>query len=262
MNLVLIENNKISSLEILKQINIFRLQEGKKTELAHNDLLKIIRDEFEEEISLGKISQSKYKNSRGKEYPLFELTTSEAKQVLVRESKFVRKAIIKVLDEYEKKEQEKNLKDNLLLNIIKSDSETNRAIALNRYELEYVKPLELENKNLNTEVMHKEDVIVTLVKDVTLAEKRQRITQIVRYNSNEYKERYNLLYSEFEKKYHMNLKRRINSDEYKHIKPRIKSKMELIDRGLNMIPELFELTCVLFETDYKEILKKFEQGEL
>ncbi|MGL5711170.1 MAG: antA/AntB antirepressor family protein [Cetobacterium sp.] len=122
--------------------------------------------------------------------------------------------------------------------------------------------LELENKNLNTEVMHKEDVIVTLVKDVTLAEKRQRITQIVRYNSNEYKERYNLLYSEFEKKYHMNLKRRINSDEYKHIKPRIKSKMELIDRGLNMIPELFELTCVLFETDYKEILKKIEQGEL
>lgn len=29
-----------------------------------------------------------------------------------------------------------------------------------------------------------------------------------------------------------------------------------------MIPELYELTCILFETDYQEILKKFEQGEL
>jgi phage regulator Rha-like protein len=56
--------------------------------------LNIIRDEFEEEISLLKIKEREYNNSRGQTYPMFILTISQAKQVLVRESKFVRKAII------------------------------------------------------------------------------------------------------------------------------------------------------------------------
>ena len=72
----------ITSLELLKQINLFRKQDGNRTELGHNDLLKVIRDEFEEEISLGKISQSTYINERGREYPMFILTLSQAKQVL------------------------------------------------------------------------------------------------------------------------------------------------------------------------------------
>lgn len=93
----------ITSLELVEQINIFRKQEGSKTELGHNDLLKIIRDEFEEEISLGKISQSTYTNERGREYPMFELTLSQAKQVLVRESKFVRKAVIQHIEKLEEK---------------------------------------------------------------------------------------------------------------------------------------------------------------
>lgn len=78
---------------MLEQINFFRKQESNKTELGHNDLLKVIRDEFDDEISLGKISQSNYKNDRNREYPMFELTLPQAKQVLVRESKmsFVQK---------------------------------------------------------------------------------------------------------------------------------------------------------------------------
>lgn len=97
----LMNKNTITSLELLEQINIFRKQEGNKTELGHNDLLKVIRDEFMEEISLGKISQSTYTNERGREYPMFELTTAQAKQVLVRESKFVRKAVIHYIEELE-----------------------------------------------------------------------------------------------------------------------------------------------------------------
>ncbi len=46
---------KITSLELLKQINLFREQEGNRAELKHNDLLKVIRNEFEEEIGMGKI---------------------------------------------------------------------------------------------------------------------------------------------------------------------------------------------------------------
>lgn len=97
--------NEITSLELVEQINIFRKQEGNRAELGHNDLLKIIRDEFEEEISLGKISQSTYKTDRGKEYPMFILTLNQAKQVLMRESKFVRKAVIEYIEKLEEQLQ-------------------------------------------------------------------------------------------------------------------------------------------------------------
>lgn len=38
-------------------------------------------------------------------------------------------------------------------------------------------------KQLETEVVHKEDVIIGLVEDISLAEKRQRINQIVKYKA-------------------------------------------------------------------------------
>lgn len=94
------KNEKITSLELLKQINLFRLEENNKSELRHDNLLQIIRDEFEEEISLLKIQETHYTHPQNKQkYPMFILSIAEAKQVLVRESKYVRKAVIKLLDE-------------------------------------------------------------------------------------------------------------------------------------------------------------------
>lgn len=61
----------ITSLELLEQINIFRREEGNRATLQHYDLLKVIRDEFEEEIGLGEISLSSYKNSQNKEQPMY-----------------------------------------------------------------------------------------------------------------------------------------------------------------------------------------------
>lgn len=98
---VLENKNMITSLEILEQINIFRKQEGNRAELQHRDLLKIIRDEFEEEINEGKISPVTYKDKKGEERPMFKLTIPQGKQILVRESKFVRKAVIHYLEELE-----------------------------------------------------------------------------------------------------------------------------------------------------------------
>jgi len=105
MNLV-VKEDTISSLELLKEINFWRVRESEnsekeKSELQHNDLLKIIRDEFEEEISLGKISQSEYTNTRGRKYPMFSLKLNQAKRVLLRESKFVRKSVIAYIDSLE-----------------------------------------------------------------------------------------------------------------------------------------------------------------
>lgn len=93
--------NEITSLELLVEINKFRKEEGIKKELGHNDLLKVIRDEFSEEINEGKISPVTYKDKKGEKRPMFILTLSQARQVLVRESKFVRRAVIHVLEKLE-----------------------------------------------------------------------------------------------------------------------------------------------------------------
>lgn len=97
--------NEMTSLELVEQINMFRQKEGTKSNLGHNDLLKVIRDEFDEELRLGKISQSSkiVDMPRGgkRKQPMFILTLSQAKQVLVRESKFVRRAIIQYIEKLE-----------------------------------------------------------------------------------------------------------------------------------------------------------------
>lgn len=98
----LLAKDSISSLELCEQINIFRQQEG-RSRLTHGDLLKVIRDEFEEEIGQGKISLSEYLNSQSKKQPMYILTLSQAKQVLVREHKTVRKAVIKYIEVLEEK---------------------------------------------------------------------------------------------------------------------------------------------------------------
>ncbi len=94
----------LTSLALLDLINQFRQEiEGKAT-LQHRTLLDIIRDEFEEEIGVQKILQTSYTHPQnGQTYPMFELTPSQAKQVLLRESKQVRKAVIKYIEELEAK---------------------------------------------------------------------------------------------------------------------------------------------------------------
>ena len=104
MNEIIIEKkDKITSLEIVAEINRYRKEEGNRTELQHKDLLKIIREEFSEEIGEGKISPTSYKDKWNREQPMFILTLSEARQVLVRESKYVRKSVIHFLETLEEK---------------------------------------------------------------------------------------------------------------------------------------------------------------
>lgn len=102
--LVVLKNGKmlVSSLELLDEINFFRAKDN-QVQIGHNDLLKIIRDEFSEEIGLGEISQSSYKNSQSKSQPMFELSPLQAKQLLARESKSVRKALMLYIEQIEDK---------------------------------------------------------------------------------------------------------------------------------------------------------------
>lgn len=102
---VIKKKETITSLELLEQINFFRKQEENKTESSHSDLLKVIRSEFEEEIAEGKISHGSYKDRQNQSRPMFELTLNQSKQVLMRESKFVRKAVIQYIERLEKELQ-------------------------------------------------------------------------------------------------------------------------------------------------------------
>ena len=107
-------------------------KKGKAVKLKHKSFLNVIRDEFENEITgqnillsedlessnekTGvqniletsqqkllpitnvKIYVNKYKDTSGKENEMFVLALNQAKQVLMRESKYVRKAVIGYID--------------------------------------------------------------------------------------------------------------------------------------------------------------------
>ena len=135
-----LSKESINSKELLKQINIFREMEYKEREasntlteaqkkrghyieLRHDTLLNIIKSEFNLKIDLQNILEmlkekdkqnilpiyvdgifvSTYKDKYDREQMMFILTIDQAKQVLLRESKVVRKAVIQYLNLLEKR---------------------------------------------------------------------------------------------------------------------------------------------------------------
>lgn len=115
----ILEKDKLTSLDLLKEINLFREQEyqykvdnnlelgkveekrGSYVELQHKTLLGIIRDEFEEEITEQKILPSEYIDDSGKSNTMYILDLEQSKQVLLRESKFVRKGVLQYIKNLE-----------------------------------------------------------------------------------------------------------------------------------------------------------------
>lgn len=118
-----------------------------------------------------------------------------------------------------------------------------------------IEALKTENISLRKEIEYKEDVIVGLVDEISLADKRQILNRVVKYKHANYRERWSMLYREFENKYHMDLSRRFETYNETH-KPKCKSKVEYIDKVLNKIPELYELAAKLFENDVKELVEE------
>lgn len=112
-----------------------------------------------------------------------------------------------------------------------------------------------ENKKLTDEVIHKEDVIVGLVEKIDLADMRQILNRVVRYNGAKYSERWNELYKQFEMKYHINLKRRYDTYNENN-KPKMKSKLDYIDKVMGKLPELYEIACKLYENDVNTLVQE------
>ena len=275
----LLENKEmITSLELVKQINIFREKEynykiqngielgkveeknGCYTKLEHKDLLKIIRDEFEEEINEGKISLVNYKDEKNEERPMFELTLEQAKQVLIRESKYVRKAILQYINKLENKivelQNQISKKDLLLLNIINSKGDEAMAIALKEYEEYISKPLIEENNKKQKEIEYKQEVIEGLTQNVTIYEKRQLLNRVVRYKGADYRQRWTELYKVFKETHHIDLKTRMES--YNKInKPKMKSVLDYAE-NFGHIDNLYKIACKLYESDMNELLENIK----
>ncbi|KEH91635.1 putative antirepressor (plasmid) [Clostridium botulinum C/D str. BKT12695] len=104
-------------------------------------------------------------------------------------------------------------------------------------------------------IEYKDDVIVGLVDEISLAEKRQILNRVVRYKGANYRERWNELYKQFEMKYHIeSVKNKLEKYNKTH-KPKLKSKVDYIDKVMNKIPELYEIACKLYENDVRELAK-------
>lgn len=116
------------------------------------------------------------------------------------------------------------------------------------------KRVEVEQKNMALIEAndYKKSVIEGLTEEIPLADMRQRITQIIRKGGLAgIKEGYYLLYSEFDKKFHVNVSTRMNNVLY------CGSKMDYIEKELKMLPELYDLTCKLFESQYESLMKNW-----
>lgn len=94
------EKEHITSLELVEQINLFRRQEkGSSCKLmTHSSLFSLIEYEFEEEIDECEMSPIFVKNKKGEDVEVYPLSFKQAKQVLMFETRFVRKQVISYIE--------------------------------------------------------------------------------------------------------------------------------------------------------------------
>ena len=254
----IVKKDTITSLELVDEINFFRSKERESdpnnrllANLEHSSLLKIIKDEFEEEIREDELDcTSTYKDIQGKNRPMFIFTIPQAKQLLVRESKTVRRAVIKRLDSLEKNIMSEEFMLESLYPTAPQD-----LIKLSAFNVREVKRLVVEVKELKTEVIRKEDIIIGYIDNTSLSEKRAILNRVVRHNTKDFQGRYNALYRQFEDKYHINLNHRFNKYNEEN-KPKCKSKMAYICDVMGKVNELYEIAVKLYESDVNELVNE------
>ena len=139
------------------------------------------------------------------------------------------------------------------------EEEVRRQLELDNQEKQkLIEKQEERIQEQETEIVHKEDVIISLTKDVTLKEKRQRIVDIVKYGAKgRYSERWGLLYKEFDGKFHINTKVRLERAKERGEVLKSTTRMDYICDVLGLTNELFDLCTVLFEADYIEMLEYY-----
>lgn len=167
------------------------------------------------------------------------------------ETKKLSKEYRKYFIECEKKLKEIDPRANLLLAIYNGGEEGVLA-SKQLTELEVQKA----TKPLIEEIEHKEDVIIGLVDEIDVADKRQILNRVVKHKTTNYQQRWNALYREFDNKYHVDSKRRYENYKSSGEKPKVSGRLDYIDKVMNMIPQLYEIACKLYKSDIEELVQE------
>lgn len=124
-----------------------------------------------------------------------------------------------------------------------------------RKQNELIESQKKEIEKKDKELDYKENVIIGLTDEIDICEKRQILNKVVRHKGANYRERWSELYNQFQMKYHIDIKRRMDNYNLNN-KPKIKSKIDYIDKVMNKIPELYEIATKLYESDIKELVNQ------
>lgn len=204
----------------------------------HADIMKEIRKEINDlgNLAEGIFSLSEYVDKSGKKNPMYTFGRKGAMQMAMKYSAEIRFKVIERLEELENKN-----KPTLPQTYLEALE------ALIKSEREKIQVIE-ENKVIKEEIKYKNEVIVDITESVPAKTMRKMINSIIRKNTTEYADRWNLLYSEFYSRYSVNLKVRA---EHRQIKT-----LDYAET-FGYIKDLYNLTIELFEAEYESIKDKF-----
>ena len=193
------ENKKAISVADIAKIHRRELKEVNK--LINNN-----RDKFKDFIDvIDLLSDKKFevilnnlglKTSNGQKYAYILSERGYAKLLKFMDDELSYDLYEQLLDNYFRLRQEVkqiSKQDEMLLKIINSNSKEELASNMTEYQLEYVKPLELENSR-------KQQLIDGMTNHIKGKSQRQMINEIIRRKGiNEIKERWDILYNYYEK---------------------------------------------------------------
>lgn len=245
------ENKKAISAADIAKIHRRELKEVNK--LINNN-----RDKFKDFIDvIDLLSDKKFevilnnlglKTSNGQKYAYILSERGYAKLLKFMDDELSYDLYEQLLDNYFRLRQEVkqiSKQDEMLLKIINSNSKEELASNMTEYQLEYVKPLELENSR-------KQQLIDGMTNHIKGKSQRQMINEIIRRKGiNEIKERWDILYNYYEKEKHINLSERV--ENYNSKQPKKKdnvNKIEYIENIICDMQTLYELAVKIFETDF------------
>jgi toxin-antitoxin system, toxin component, bro family len=245
------ENKKAISAADIAKIHRRELKEVNK--LINNN-----RDKFKNFIDvIDLLSDKKFevilnnlglKTSNGQKYAYILSERGYAKLLKFMDDELSYDLYEQLLDNYFRLRQEVkqiSKQDEMLLKIINSNSKEELASNMTEYQLEYVKPLELENSR-------KQQLIDGMTNHIKGKSQRQMINEIIRRKGiNEIKERWDILYNYYEKEKHMNLSERVENYNSKQSKKKDNvNKIEYIENVICDMQTLYELAVKIFETDF------------
>ena len=252
---------ELKLLENGKELEITSLQMVKHLGVRHDNVMTKAKKMVLElgEKSFLNFKESDYINERGRVYKMMVFTKRGAIQFMASYDALLMDRLMDYIEELEYQLTQLSLPSYQIVNPVERAKKWIEEEEVRQFLLEDNQSKEKVIETQVVEIEHKEDVIVGLTDDIDLATKRQRITQIIRYGANgRYSDRYILLYKEFERKYHIDIKRRLLNPEIKKLKPKVNSKMKYIDTVMNKIPELYEICCKIFETDVDKLKQQWD----